>query len=707
MVSEEGTPGILVNRVECSWDSCRFAERFGVIRVEAPKGTGPGAAADALAGVGPAVRSTVYGFGGKEFHALVDRGRVGDALDALGSLEGVLAKAVPVGSLPKRTVLNLLAAALPDVRGGDGPSQRLSNPEGCLYCVDPADVKRGRVVAMKFWFSESRSCFGDIMLEFPAASFAELSRVSRDPGNAKVIGRLAHYRCEGGYLRRTGGCGPRSAQGDVYVRRGFAGMKKAGIPFFDVSSVNGMYRSKIGRVYRILRTMRREYADLGLDIGLVRTTRFDDHRVVKAKSTADRFQAVVSEEASARGVRIVDPLGTPESARAAGSLAEAFSSLSVRDVSLSGAPEEGRLNVVLVEHSSGDPGHSVSAGTTLQHVSMEGFAAVLPSDDDGEGISKGLSDRASVILSEALIKQGLIEGLDPFFGWFTREVCAGSAYDRAWTFVHRPRVRSAGGGPEWALGPMYCLTLGLHGEISCRTYEAAPDDPGMAILWGAFDPNDADCRGIATDGESAFEFRRSDVVAIPEAEVVKRQLESGNLPRRVAEVELGLKACTDVRYCVDRDDSCYYMVGVRSRGMESKIQWGAHVYEMRRLDGTGEPPAVLFDMLQVPFVRYKRMTTVPYPFKYLREYELMQGLERLQGVGPEDVEDEPEEDSGGFTQMVLEDFLPGLRRRPEVGRRPLRAAETFSPRNPAPSPIRVDTSACLHRFSQMIRQIKK
>lgn len=655
------TPGIMVNRIRSSWDSNAFSDCYAIVKVEVGGALKMGPVLKVLKDC-RTKRAIVHGFSGKGFHILLD-GR--DELDAVVSdLNDLLgpesARSVPVDSVPRHTVLNLLAAALPDSILDSDQEDFYSNPEGCLYSVDPSGIKPGRVVSLKFWFSEAEGGFGDVMLEFPAQTFGSLRKVASDPANKEFVQYLVHYRCENCRLRHTGGMGYDKEDGDVFVRKGYKGMPRASIPFFDVSSANKMYQSKMGRVHRIMGKMRRAYRDIGLELDFVRTHEFDANHQSRSTTVVRHFEVKLKELLSGTAVTIVDKAGTPESASASGMIVSAMIASFGITPEISSDIVPGTLNLVVVESSDRDPNHVVRDDVAVQHISVERMVRYLKDeeDKDGEDVSKGFLSTLSVSLSELLTKQGIIDGRDPFYDWFSEdEKLDARTPDHGWTFIDRPRIRqSVEPRSKYVRGPMYCLTLESDGGISCRRYDETPDDPDLGFLWSQFPDDDRDLIGMVTDGEGTFAFRRTDVVTIPEVEKAKANLLAGKNPRNLDVLEESLKACTDVRYTIRHDD-CLYFVGVRSKGMESTIHWGSHVYEIRRIDGIGELPETFFDMLQVPFVRFKRLTMVPYPFKYLREYERMLGVEDMMRRYEGESEAEPQEPEEGVTQLILDDFL--------------------------------------------------
>ena len=83
------------------------------------------------------------------------------------------------------------------------------------------------------------------------------------------------------------------------------------------------------------------------------------------------------------------------------------------------------------------------------------------------------------------------------------------------------------------------------------------------------------------------------------------------------------------------------------------MHWSAGLLRIKRLEGNEDVPEVVFDMMLAPFVRLNRFTIIPYPFKYLHEFEQTKGLENY-------VPEEPNEEETGKDseeQWTLDMFI--------------------------------------------------
>lgn len=82
-----------------------------------------------------------------------------------------------------------------------------------------------------------------------------------------------------------------------------------------------------------------------------------------------------------------------------------------------------------------------------------------------------------------------------------------------------------------------------------------------------------------------------------------------------------LQSITDIRYYKE-DDVLFYFVGVKGKGMQSKISRAATIRTIypNFSDGRDSELEKILPLLSATFVRNGQYTVLPFPFKYLREY---------------------------------------------------------------------------------------
>lgn len=101
-------------------------------------------------------------------------------------------------------------------------------------------------------------------------------------------------------------------------------------------------------------------------------------------------------------------------------------------------------------------------------------------------------------------------------------------------------------------------------------------------------------------------------------------------PRQKAHVQDYLSGLTDINYFTGDDDAItiYYNVGVIAQNMNNSLPRASHLWELKPLFlGKSQIKKVesqkvleVLRLTMVNFVRYRQLTVIPFPFKYLREF---------------------------------------------------------------------------------------
>lgn len=113
----------------------------------------------------------------------------------------------------------------------------------------------------------------------------------------------------------------------------------------------------------------------------------------------------------------------------------------------------------------------------------------------------------------------------------------------------------------------------------------------------------------------------TELVTIPKISLLHEELKKGNTALRGKEKrEELLNSVIDIRK-FEQDNNIYYFVGIIGAGMKPTIRNAANI---RKIVPYGDSPNMfdkLLPLMNVTFIRNEQLTVVPFPFKYLREYE--------------------------------------------------------------------------------------
>ena len=403
-------------------------------------------------------------------------------------------------------------------------------------------------------------------------------------------------------------------------------------------------------------------------VDFVRTDLFDGNKYTKKNPGFTKYLTELWQD---KKINIIDKVKSPTSESIVTGVSLELKVLFNVDTIPSEDVVKGEYNMVIIPRKIRDPNHKPYDDAMVQHLSVESFAKKYHRKDPvrlkalHEEILSGKipgSRRNSLemLLSDFIIKGDIINNTQTFFGWYKEhlmDVEPVSTLDRTWRFYDRVRIENT--DPDHRMEAKYsdkmgCLEMDKNGDMSYRIIEEdeVKGDFGLQLIWNQFNKNQSNIKGVMSDGDNTYAFLSTDVRMIPELDLLRQKLRdneknhaadesvalTGGIKTK-AEYELYLKACTDVRYVYDKSE-CYYFVGVRSEDIKFALHWSAGLLRIKRLEGREKVPEVVFDMMLAPFVRLNRFTILPYPFKYLREFEKTKGLENY-------VPEEPSEEETG------------------------------------------------------------
>ena len=684
------TDGILVNRLNFKVNEVEFNKRYTILHAEYSKDE-VRKTKDEVKKIKDEVRNEAvrhlskfhtvkairYEYGGTSFYVLLKGNSEKDKI--IKTLNSIVlnnpVKEENYSQVAPDIVFELLLIGLSynDAdKEDDGNNLSYSNLDGGVYTFEPEDIYKGdRVVTFNLKARPAKDCvdlFGKTQMLFPAQTFASVAKMNETEADRKYLKDLPKFQMvDNTYMKLSKGA--KFGSGVEYVKHGYRGMPKASIDFLGISSVDEFDKSKMGRTRLTLRKMRREYADIGLEVEFVRTYLFDGNKYTKKNPG---FTKDLTDLWGDKKINIIDKVKSPTSESIVKGVSMELKALFNVDTVPSEDVVKDEYNLVVIQKKIRDPNHKYYDDAMVQHISVESFAKKYHRKDPAglktlhEEIQSGKihgnrRNSLEMWLSEFIIKGDIINNTQTFFGWYKEHLMnvePVSTLDRTWRFYDRVRIENT--DPEHRMEAKYsdkmgCLEMNPNGKMSYRIIEEAEvkEDFGLLqLIWNQFNRNQSNIKGVMSDGENTYAFLSTDVKMIPELDSIRQKLRdneknhandksvslTGGIKTK-SDYELYLKACTDVRYAYVKNE-CYYFVGVRSEDIKFGLYWSAGLLKIKTLEGREKIPEVVFDMMLVPFVRLNRFTIVPYPFKYLREFEKTKGLENY-------VPEEPSEEETG------------------------------------------------------------
>ncbi|WP_400219779.1 hypothetical protein [Methanomethylophilus alvi] len=667
------TEGILVNRLNFKVNEVEFNKRYTILHAEYAAYEVRKNAVRLLSKF-HTVKAIRYEFGGTSFYVLLkgnsEKDEIKDTLNTIVLDDPVQEEKYSQVAPDMIFELLLIGLSYNDSdKEEDGENLAYSNLDGGVYTFEPEDVKEDRVVTFNIKARKAKDCvdlFGETQMQFPAQTFASVAKMNETEADRKYLKGLPRFQMVGNTYMKLSNGGEFGSGGREYVKHGYRGMKKASMDFLALSGVQDFDKSKMGRTRLTLRKMRREYEDIGFEAEFVRTDLFDGNKYSKKNSGFDKFLKKLWE---GRSIHIIDKVKSPTSASIVRGITLDMKKEFGVDVVSSDEVVKDEFNIVVVLKNVHDPNHLTYKDTMVQHVSVKNFAAVYHRKDEkklkelfekieSEKITNQRKSSLVVILSDLIIKDDVIHTKQTFFDWYKECILDKepvNTLDRKWRFYDRVRIENT--DPEHRMeakfsDKMGCLELDTDGSMTYSLIEEydVKDDFQLKLIWKQFNKDQGNIKGVLSDGENTYAFLSTDVRMIPEIDMIRQKLrdnEKGHVEdesisltgdiRTRGSYEMYLKACTDVRYSYVKSE-CYYFVGVRGDNIDTVLHWSAGLLRIKRLEGSEKVPEVVFDMMLAPFVRLNRFTIVPYPFKYLREFEKTHDLENFVPEDPSEEE---------------------------------------------------------------------
>ena len=664
------TNGIFINRIDFRINETEFSKQYTIIRAEFEDYSKRKEAVEKLTKY-QFVCALKYDFKPGLFYALcLNDSKIKDALDFINkiTLDSDVAKTVPISSLDRDIQLELLNIGL----GRFAPDEfgHYSNMEGALFVFDAPYFKKDHVEALNIKYRKPKELmlFGDVAIEFRAMSFYDWGLRNKMRFKKKRPDDYIKYAAtDDGTMKMLVGQ-PKKDQ-MAFIQHGY-GKRKASIPFYDVGSVAKLDSSKMGLLFSSHRDIRRVYGPIFDTFGFVRTNAFDHIHISKKSGHDSRFEEYLKKKVYGREFRIYDYLNTYESKTIISGFISDVDKICGITVTQEPQLDTDVLNIAVVQKSFGDENHGFYLDKVVQHLAVDSLLEEYQKENLDILSKEGKSRRTKVmmILLNAIIKDDVQRKEQTFYQW-VRDELVKAPDDRDWYFTDRVRIVNP--DPDRKMeatfsSKMAVMKLSSDGSTDYQLYERneLPDE-WMKIAYAMFKQGDANICGIVSDGTSIYKFCDTDLVMIPEVEKTRNVLynnpeyynKKGKMIKSSEGVRDGdnreeqLKACTDIRGGYTDDGDMLYFVGSRGDGMNTGIQWAANLHCAKIVDGIEPLPEYLLELMLAPFVRYLGMTVIPYPFKYLHEFEHMHGLE--------DHFPETDNDEGGgerIKQMTIFDF---------------------------------------------------
>lgn len=373
------------------------------------------------------------------------------------------------------------------------------------------------------------------------------------------------------------------------------------ITFLDISNRSAFEATKIGILTKVIESFNTRYKGIAeIEFQII-----DDFATIDTKSTAKENERSVKAYIADRSIRIVDCVHNEYSLPFCENIASTIEGKYGKKAKIGSRLSKNALNIRLIHNKDyynafqNDPHKDNINGYTVQHITFEDF-------------SHSSKYAISTVIHELIIKNDIQNGIISLFDWttlgFEKEIAFG--------------ISTGGESPRY-----FFMTIQPDGAFSFSEQKLNLFEMNEYSACVQIFDDDKQVVGIIKySDDDILAIRNTEMFTLPEFEALNNELESGNTALRNKESrdEL-LTSVTEIRnYRIDNSD--YYFVGVSGSGMKPLIQTSAQIRCVSQAKtGSGEFSRLL-PLMNVSFVRNGQLTVIPFPFKYLREYIVMNDL---------------------------------------------------------------------------------
>ena len=123
---------------------------------------------------------------------------------------------------------------------------------------------------------------------------------------------------------------------------------------------------------------------------------------------------------------------------------------------------------------------------------------------------------------------------------------------------------------------------------------------------------------VVSNGKDIILITKTNRYILPSSELFTLETISRSKQSR----EKYLSGVVDINLFKLKDNQSFYNVGIKGSGMNTSIPHAPLLYKVEIIAGRNIIEDIL-GLMSATFVKYKSFTVIPYPFKYLNEFILM------------------------------------------------------------------------------------
>ncbi len=550
---------------------------------------------------------------GRSIFVLMEKGignkhNLRDTLSSLSDFSSITLLVESLSSVPQYLLLQLLLNSL----GTYSTLLKVNNLTGHLYCFHPKWVQHfkksnesfvSKIPTLEVRISPENKLVLNVRT-FTSVKLKRIIKFGKKPFESypqyvfsakNTLRRKLKQDTDSGFILRQ-------TDGD-----------KTDIPFLNLQSYEEFCKSKMGVLCEILDAFHAKFKETArIELQTIR-----EYASVAVKSSSKmlkEIKPIVHAYLLKNKVKIVDCIGNEDSKVCCQKIIGILKSEYGAEIRCGRRIDRSALNICLIHNAEyykryemDDPHDKGHDGVAVQHITLEDFLfdAVYA---------------VRTVVQELLIKQDLLSKKINLYDW------ASLNFENKIAFM-------ISCSDENEISHYFCMEIAPDGTFSitekqlnlfeCEEYAECVD-----IFEN--DRSEKSIRGIVKfPGGEINIIRDSMLFTIPQLELIKNKLQSGDTYLRNREARNSLlTAILDIKG-YSKDNKMYYFAGIIGEGMQTKIDCAVNIREIQSFKNSKLFFERLLPLMNVIFVRNGQLTVIPFPFKYLREYVKLRKSQKI------------------------------------------------------------------------------
>ena len=380
----------------------------------------------------------------------------------------------------------------------------------------------------------------------------------------------------------------------TYINRQEKG-KKSTVDFFNFRSLDSFNKTKTGILNSVMTRIGRIYKDIiSLDFVSVEDYTTEEHPALMTKNEKERLNIL----AENYKYRVIDFVKDDVSKEVCAYIVDSLSKKGLL-VTEGKYLKTDSCNICIIHndeyYQEGEDPHDKLAGYDNQCITVETYL----------NNRKELDNAINTIIHELMIKNDLKTGIISIFDW------GSCLFEKNWIFIAKDEDR------------FIAMTIRPTGEFNIDVLEQNLFSYGCFSKYADIFISDKNVIALVEDDQGNINaIQNTEMFTLPALKSVEEELRLGNNKLKNKEKrEWLMPSILDINY-FKKDGQYYYCVGKTQDGI---IYTANNASLIRKIVAIGDSKMIfesILELMNVLFVRNGQLTVIPFPFKYINEFDI-------------------------------------------------------------------------------------